>query len=306
MNQTAKQQAKAILKDHSPFRFTFLYLLATVGLSEFVAFLMPDFYDAMMSFDPEMVLAAMNWNGGLGIFLSILLIFFGALMQYGYKQWGLRVSRGIDPPVSSLIEGFGLSGKVMLLEFLKLVYTYFWMMCGFMAMWVAFIFVAIVIPEGILPLVSELMMMLVLLYATLWVQMRYSMIYFQLSDHQDKGAWEAMKQAVSRFRLGWKKISRCFLSFWRWALVFVLITALQYALNVVIPYSQGAVESLEADVLYELLFTSQPVAYYLYFALNFLFLLKFLPVFTVALAITYEEVIEMEKQIPQGYHYQQK
>lgn len=306
MYQTAKQQAKAILKDHSPMQYTLAYLAATAGLTLVVNLIMPDFYDAMMSMDTELMLAAVNSNGGLGVFLNILVVVFGVLMSFGYKQWALRVARGGKPPLSSLIEGFGISGKVMMLGFLKFIFVYFWTLCFIVGGTMPLVMMATLLGPAMMGVVS-ILAVVGAFYVTLWLHARYCLIEFQLSDKADGTAWDAVKQGVQRQKLGFKKIVAYYLSYWRWLLVYLGTQSLYYVFNFVTAYVMSpSVGMLDVEIITDLMLTHNTVAYVLSLLLEWLVLAKILPLFYVGLAVLYDEISVDDANKVQTYRYQNK
>lgn len=294
MKQSAKQQAKAILKDHRAGQYTFVYLLATAGLTMLVHFIVPNFYDSMMSMDINQIQEAIHWGGGIGLFLTVLVTFFCALMNFGYKQWALAVARGGKPKLSTMIGGFGIAGKVMLLEIYEMIFIYFWMVCLICGM-VSPIFGLFILTGGNQALLSVLdpflsiYVMIAFGIGMLWLQMRYSFIAFALSDAPEKGPWLAMKEGVQHQQIHFKALLKFYFSFWRWLLVFIGTFLVYFVLNFILNFAMMSPEYLDVNVLTQLMSQEQPLAYWCSVVVDWLFLIKFMPVFYVALGVFYEE-----------------
>lgn len=294
MNQTPKQQAKAILKDHMPFRVTLVYLIATSGLSLLAGWFMPDFYSALWSMDSNDMVAAVEWNGGLGIFLNLLVGLFGMLMTYGYKLWALRVARGGKPSMSCLIEGFGMTGRVLLLNLLKFMFVYFWTIGLMFSVFMPTTMGIMLFGEIVVPFLV-LMMLGAATIGMLCLQIRYCFAEFQLADEPDKSAWNAMKLAVRKQNVDFRKMVQYYLSFWPWLLVYLATTGVYYGLNFIFAYLANPPSAyLNPDLILDLMVQESLVALCISIAVDWLFMGKFLPLFFVGLGVLFDEMKVLE------------
>ncbi len=301
MNRKPKEQAKAILKDHSPFAITLAYLLPTMGLNLLLTFLMPDYYVAMMSMETDLMKQAVTMNGGLGLFLNMLVFYFGILMTFGYKQWALRVAKGQKPPLGTLIAGFGESSKVMWLSVLKYGCVTLWNI-AMLSMILSGFSVVFLLTQGaflviLLPLVLGLATV-----GVLWIQMRYSLVEMQLSDNLGNGSWWAMKQGVHLQRIAFDKMLRYYFSYWRWMLVYLGTVFGYFVLNIFFGAQGLDGRALDFYTIVELMSQEHAMAYWISTAVDWIFMLKFLPVFYVGLGVLFEEIKADEDNLNKEYY----
>lgn len=301
MNRTAKEEGRAILRDIASLRVTLAYLLGTMGLTILVQQFVPDVFMAMMSMDQGVIMEAMNWGNGLGLFLTVLVTLFCWVMNFGYAQWALRVARGSNPPVSSLIEGFGITGKVIFLQIFRCIFMYLWSLCFLFSMMIP-IFMVLLLFGGNVTMMYALAPIVTIVVAVLlvgiflWLSVRYCFVSFALADNPSGGAWGAMQRGVALQRNQFRKVLKFYLSFWRWGL-FYAFTVMFYAgvLNPLCNYMMNPVADLSEEALFLLLEASNPVAYWISSGIDVVFLLKFFPLYYVSLGVLYEG---MRKEAP--------
>ena len=97
INRTeCKQQAREAMAAGvvKPWLITLLYLLMTTGVS-FVLDLLP---------------------AGMSLFLNIAYWMYSAVVLFGYRLWALWTCRRLEPGLESLMDGFSVAGRVLLLE----------------------------------------------------------------------------------------------------------------------------------------------------------------------------------------------
>ena len=117
-----KAQAKQAIRAAAPvfWLVTLVYLLLTEGLSTVVGWLAPTFQPADLL-----------WGGTVGwlsLFISILLTLYLRVMDFGYRLWALRVTRSQQAGYGTLLEGFGIAGRVIAMNLLILLFTFLWSM----------------------------------------------------------------------------------------------------------------------------------------------------------------------------------
>lgn len=279
-----KDQAKLLFSLSSPLKATIALLLSTSGLTMLVSFLLPDYLVTSMLLgnfqDPSVTLS---------LFILILLVLFTWLMNYGYRTWALSTAREEITTLSSLINGFGISNKVIFLNILKFVSIYFW--C------VALFFVASLLSSPLFLMLSNLttsvFLMTVVLLASLfslsvavWLHIRYCFASFILADYPDKGAYHAMHRGVQLQSAHFKPLLKFHLSFWHWILLFALIS--------------GVYEVLFYDTFLPaplLSATLKPVCDLIYTLVNWGIMLKFLPLYTVSLGLFYKDVVPKDLSV---------
>lgn len=290
-----KQQAKEILKQNPPTKITLLFLLSTMGLSLVINLFVPNqIYDALVSGD----VTVLNQGGTVVLFLTVLVILFSWLMNYGYRLWALRTARGEEAPYSTLIEGFGHVGSVMCLSILKVLFMYFWLIGALMCCMLPFSFFATFLfsmPYGEYGIIlSVLWLSFMLIAGIFFLYLRYCMASFFLADAQNKSASIALRGAVNLQRNSLKELFKLHLGFWRWGLLYFLTVLLYSGLTVGLNYLTNPGD------LEDLLFTGNDIAYWISVVVDWIFLLKFCPLYYVTLALFYHN--QPEKQQP-TYHY---
>lgn len=208
-----KAQARAAMQHTSP-RFwvvTLVYLLMTTGVS------------LLLSLIPVPV----DQAGGLGsasIFLSILLSLYTAVVGFGYTLWSLWTIRQLNPDLSSLIQGFSVSGRVILLEVFLYVRIFCWFfLLSFLVSTVYLMVAPLLFRNALL----SIAVMYAVLYGAVWViALRYSMSHFLLADYPNDGPALAIKRSVGLMQ-GWKtSLLKLELSFLGWYLPILLLELL--------------------------------------------------------------------------------
>lgn len=194
-----KQQAReAMLLTQPKFWFvTFVYLLMTTGLST----------------------AANFSEGTLGLFLTFAITLYSWVVGFSYRLWALWTARRLDPGLGSLLEGFSVAGRVIVLELSILVRTLGWTFL-------------LSIPVGLLLVVTMtstlgyMVAIVLLTVAVSVIALRYSLSYYVLADFPDAGPAVALHHGTLLAR-GWvMDLVKLYLSFAGW---FILSAALTLA-----------------------------------------------------------------------------
>lgn len=195
-----KQQAREsmLLAKPSFWVVTLVYMLMTTGVS-----IIADFSD-----------------GTLGLFLTIAITMYSWVVGFSYRLWAIWTVRRLEPGLGSLMEGFSVAGRVIMLESSILVRTLGW---TFM----------MAIPAGFLLVFSMTTNLLgyflvigLLSIAVSIITLRYSMAAYVLADYPDLGPGYALHQSVQLTR-GWiGELVKLHLSFIGW---YILSTVLSLA-----------------------------------------------------------------------------
>ena len=194
-----KQQAKEamLLSKPSFWVVTFVYLLMTTGLSTAA-----DFSDGMM-----------------GVFLSAAITMYSWVVGFSYRLWALWTTRRLEPGLGSLLEGFSVAGRVILLEISILGRIFCWTFL-------------LAIPAGLLlafSMTSTLGYFVaigLLSIAVSVVALRYALSYYVLADFPDAGSAFALHRGVQLMR-GWTlELLKLYLSFAGW---YILSAVLSFA-----------------------------------------------------------------------------
>ena len=219
-----KQAARADVRAASPkaWLMTLVYLALTAGLSYAVGLFASDpvielvgMYQSGLTLDRALLLA-LQAVGGTGVFLNLLLLLTGIVFDFGYSQWCLGTVRGGIGEFSDLLGGFALTGRVLLLRVMTLLYCFMW-------------YVVIFVPAGLLvmlamafPLFGPLLVPGVFVAALvlyLWRILGYAMAPYCLMDEPDMGVTHALRESR---RLMWHQVGRLvllLLSFLGWHLL---------------------------------------------------------------------------------------
>ena len=195
-----KQQAREsmLLAKPSFWVVTLVYMLMTTGVS-----IIADFS-----------------GGTLGLFLTIAITMYSWVVGFSYRLWAIWTVRRLEPGLGSLMEGFSVAGRVIMLESSILVRTLGW---TFM----------MAIPAGFLLVFSMTTNLLgyflvigLLSIAVSIITLRYSMAAYVLADYPDLGPGYALHQSVQLTR-GWiGELVKLHLSFIGW---YILSTVLSFA-----------------------------------------------------------------------------
>ena len=150
------------------------------------------------------------------LFFSLLLTLYSVVMQFGYQIWSLRAWRQERADWGTLIDGFGMAGRVLLMELNLFLRVFAWCLLP--------MFPAIALISGVDDL--ELMTLLIMLFSLFLVpyiyliRLRYALAPYLLLDHAD--TWrpaQAVGESVRMMR-GWKwELFKLDLSFLGWYLL---------------------------------------------------------------------------------------
>lgn len=211
---SAKQEAKRTLRTArpSPLLMTLVYLLLTSGLSQVIGSFVANPFDQAVSYivkgyDPMQVYAYVFGGGAaaIGLFVSLILLFYSSIMAFGYAGYTLRLSRGEQGAFRDLIDGFNLAVKMVVLDLLTALFIMLWSML-------------FIIP-GII------------------AAYRYSMAVYCLLDDPEISSMEALRRSKTLMRGQKFNFFVVQLSFFGWSLLAgVLAIGAQYLL--------GGVESM--------------------------------------------------------------
>ena len=210
-----KAQAKQAIRAAAPvfWLVTLVYLLLTEGLSTVVGWLAPTFQPADLL-----------WGGTVGwlsLFISILLTLYLWVMDFGYRLWALRVTRSQQAGYGTLLEGFGIAGRVIAMNLLILLFTFLWSLL--------LIFVTTILAFFVLDsLFLQLLVMAGIYAAVFAIMLRYAMAPYLLADYPDDGAGAAVRRSVEMMRGRKWELFKLYVSFLGWELLGVLLTLLAY------------------------------------------------------------------------------
>lgn len=159
------------------------------------------------------------------LFLQLLLMLYTTVVRFGLCLWALWTYRQLDPGAGSLMQGFSVAGRVILMElgiYLRILGWYF------------LISLALATPVLILLLTgagAELGMFFLtvffvgLIAALIVLRLRYALAPYLLADRPDDGPTAPILRSAELMR-GWKwELFKLEFSFLGWELVNFLLSA---------------------------------------------------------------------------------
>ena len=173
---------------------TLVYILMTTGVS------------ALADFAPGMLAA----------FLSIALTLYSWVVGFSYRLWALWTARRLEPGLGSLMDGFSVAGRVIMLELSIIVRIFGW--CLLLILPITFAYAGALVftvnPFAIMT-VYVIMLLTVALLVNV-ITLRYALSYYVLADYPDLGPGIALAHSV-RLVKGWVwELVKLHLSFAGW------------------------------------------------------------------------------------------
>lgn len=210
-SRTLKQQTRQALRAASlpPPLVTMIFLLLTTFLVEGVNTLLPD--DSLYSM------------GFLPLFLTVLLVIYQLVMKFGYSCWALETARGEDRGLWSLLDGFGMVGKVLLTEGRITL----GIMCRGMLLILSYSIILVALAGLGSPALSVILILLV--SATFYISLvsltlRYSLARFVLYDQPQMSSMVAVHRSLELMSGRIWPMCKLYLSFWPWYLLQAVMT----------------------------------------------------------------------------------
>lgn len=153
------------------------------------------------------------------IFLQLLLILYQTVVQFGLCLWALWTWRQLDPGVSSLMQGFSVAGRVLLMELSILFRTLGWYFPVALALSVPFTMVLVGVGDYGTRWIFVLLFVICLFIALYAISLRYALAPYLLADRPDDGFSIPILRSVELMR-GWKmELFKLELSFIGWELI---------------------------------------------------------------------------------------
>ncbi|OUQ76142.1 DUF975 family protein [Flavonifractor sp. An100] len=204
-----KHQAREAMSATRPpfWLITLLYLLLTSGLYLLLSYL------PLPSGDWAM------W-GSAFFFVGIFFLLYKVVINFGFRLWALWTYRRLNPGAGSLVQGFSVAGRVLLME----IFLYLRML-GWSIVLSVVLLPLVLILSSMVPSLTVLGMGVVYL-AVQVMMLRYSMAPFLLADRPDDGPSAAIRRSISLTR-GWKwELFKLEFSFVGWILLSTLLSLL--------------------------------------------------------------------------------
>lgn len=211
-SKSLKEQARNAMQDLAPSAalVTLVFLLLTTVLSTVVNLILP----------ATTVNDAIYERGLLpmfALFLSILLAIYRTVMGYGYNCWALQTARGQQSDFWTLLDGFGMVGRVIWMNLRIFFSILMWTMLLSMACSVT-ILMTLHVSEYLSMVLIALMSMSLLAFT-----LRYELATFLLHDYPEAGGGAAVRRSTAMMQGHIWQLVKLYLSFWPWYLAQFLL-----------------------------------------------------------------------------------
>lgn len=154
----------------------------------------------------------------VGIFLQFLLILYTTVVQFGLCLWALWTYRQLDPGINSLMQGFSVAGRVILMELGIYVRVLGWYLLVALGLLIPIV-VLMMFADYILGMALLLLFGAVLIAVIIVISLRYALAPYLLADRPDDGFSIPILRSVELMR-GWKmELFKLELSFIGWELI---------------------------------------------------------------------------------------
>lgn len=196
-----KGQAREAMKLTNPsfWLVTLVYILMTVGLSILVNNVVPS--------------KVFESLGMLSVFITFFITLYAWVVRFGFDLWSLWTWRKLDPGMGSLLQGFTVTGRVIVMNLLIALRTFGW----------ALMFSLLAAPFVVFSPVLAGLGVVAAVLATMFVTLRYSLAPYLLADHPDDGAAAAVRRSAMLMN-GWNwELCKLELSFLGWMVLEFLL-----------------------------------------------------------------------------------
>lgn len=160
------------------------------------------------------------------IFLQLLLTLYTTVVRFGMCLWALWTWRQLDPDVNSLMQGFSVAGRVILMElgiYLRILGWYF-IICVALSMPVLILLLSGAGAE--LGMLSLTVFFVGLVAALIVLRLRYALAPYLLADRPEDGPSAPIFRSLSLMQ-GWKwELFKLEFSFLGWDLINFALSAL--------------------------------------------------------------------------------
>ena len=160
----------------------------------------------------------------VGIFLQFLLILYTTVVQFGLCLWALWTYRQLDPGINSLMQGFSVAGRVILMELGIYVRVLGWYLLVALGLLIPTV-VLMMFADYILGMALLLLFGAVLIAVIIVISLRYALAPYMLADRPDDGPTAPIYRSAMLMR-GWKmELFKLEVSFLGWEAVNFLLSA---------------------------------------------------------------------------------
>lgn len=180
-----------------------------------------------LSYLPDQLLSLLS-NGEtaftLSLFCSILMSLYLVIVRFSFNLWSLWTSRNMDPGLGSLLQGFSVAGRVVIMEVLIYLRVLGWSLLLGLLVASPLVYLLLMGSSLLAPL---LLLVIAGLYAAMWaIMLRYALAPYLLADSPGAGASAAVRRSAELMR-GWKwELFKLEFSFIGWALLSLLLSVL--------------------------------------------------------------------------------
>lgn len=206
-----KTQAKLSIRAAAPSAVlvTLVFLLLTDVLSQLIYLFTSEFTLVDLIYGQES-------STLISLFLTILMTLFTTVMQIGYWNWALDISRNRETGFGTLLNGFGMLGRIILMKvfvFTRILGWAFLMAFGYAILIAMFSFSALMV-SGLTSV----------LYLSITVMiLRFELAPLLLCDYPDAGAAAAVHRSAQMMRGHVWDYIKLHLSLWHWYLLIFMI-----------------------------------------------------------------------------------
>ena len=212
---------------------TFVYLLMTTGVS------------TLTDFAPE----------SMGLFLTFAVTMYSWVVGFSYRLWALWTCRRLEPGLGSLMEGFSVAGRVVLMELAILGRTVGWTLL----MSVGVSLLVVFLPSPVLLAVG----MAGVVLGVQIISLRYCLAPYVLADYPELGGGIAVAHSV-RLTRGWiAELVKLHLSFAGWYILSFLLSFAGMMVGMMLSGGLDGLMGLPFEQMYtavQELFYASPVA----------------------------------------------
>lgn len=150
-------------------------------------------------------------------FCTILYNLYYLVIQFGYTLWSLWTWRKLNPGAGSLLQGFSVAGRVIIMELLIFLRIF---------LWVVLLAMGLTILVLSVPSVPVYLLGILLLYvAVVIIMLRYAAAPYLLADFPDDGASAAVNRSVEMMRGRKWELFKLQFSFIGWYLLQFLLSS---------------------------------------------------------------------------------
>lgn len=277
-----KRAAKEDLRTTHPrvWKVTLVYLLLTSGLFLLLDLVVGgsvagirDTLAALLTYtDPQQLLNALYTPASPVavpvFFLRILLQLYAVVLSFGYYSYTLRRVRGQETGFGDLLGGFGMTGRVIVMNLIILAFSVCWALLVLIPVTLILSFLVTMLAMGsyfYTPSVELFTLQMVAMYVVfivvfiaaalliLFLVLRYALAPFCLADRPDGGPLEAVRRSRTMLFGRYGEIFKLALSFLGWdilaAVLSGLVTGVCVGLGCFFFLGMGSTAALTAGII---------------------------------------------------------